>query len=100
MSRGCAPRAHGIACHLLPVDSVVGACAGWFRRNSSDPRTAAGYAASSVLPYSWDLKGKLLVMHGMADDNVLFLHGTDYSAGHRTWANPLRSWFTPARDTD
>jgi dipeptidyl-peptidase-4 len=37
---------------------------------------AAGYAASSVLPYATDLKGKLLVMHGMADDNVLFLHST------------------------
>jgi dipeptidyl-peptidase 4 len=37
---------------------------------------AAGYAASSVLPYAKDLKGKLLVMHGMADDNVLFLHST------------------------
>jgi dipeptidyl-peptidase-4 len=37
---------------------------------------AAGYAASSVLPYAQELKGKLLVMHGMADDNVLFLHST------------------------
>ncbi|MDP9083222.1 MAG: S9 family peptidase [Pseudomonadota bacterium] len=37
---------------------------------------SAGYAASSVLPYAKDLKGKLLVMHGMADDNVLFLHST------------------------
>ena len=37
---------------------------------------AAGYDASSVLPYAKDLKGKLLVMHGMADDNVLFLHST------------------------
>jgi dipeptidyl-peptidase-4 len=37
---------------------------------------AAGYAASSVLPYAKDLRGKLLVMHGMADDNVLFLHST------------------------
>ncbi|MGB6308834.1 MAG: S9 family peptidase [Steroidobacteraceae bacterium] len=37
---------------------------------------AAGYAASSVLSYAKDLKGKLLVMHGMADDNVLFLHST------------------------
>jgi dipeptidyl-peptidase 4 len=36
----------------------------------------AGYAASSVLPYAKNLKGKLLVMHGMADDNVLFLHST------------------------
>ena len=37
---------------------------------------ATGYTASSVLPYAKDLKGKLLVMHGMADDNVLFLHST------------------------
>jgi dipeptidyl-peptidase-4 len=37
---------------------------------------AAGYAASSVLPYAKDLRGKLLVIHGMADDNVLFLHST------------------------
>jgi dipeptidyl-peptidase 4 len=36
----------------------------------------AGYASSSVLPFAKDLKGKLLVMHGMADDNVLFLHST------------------------
>ena len=35
-----------------------------------------GYAASSVLPYAKDLKGKLLVMHGLADDNVLFLNST------------------------
>ncbi|MGA2190986.1 MAG: S9 family peptidase [Steroidobacteraceae bacterium] len=37
---------------------------------------AAGYEASSVLPYAKDLRGKLLVMHGMADDNVLFLNST------------------------
>jgi dipeptidyl-peptidase-4 len=37
---------------------------------------ADGYAASSVLPYAKGLRGKLLVMHGMADDNVLFLHST------------------------
>ena len=37
---------------------------------------AAGYEASSVLPYAKDLKGNLLVMHGMADDNVLFLNST------------------------
>lgn len=35
-----------------------------------------GYANSSVLPFVIDLKGKLLVMHGMADDNVLFLNST------------------------
>ena len=29
-----------------------------------------------MLPYAKDLRGKLLVMHGMADDNVLFLNST------------------------
>jgi dipeptidyl-peptidase 4 len=37
---------------------------------------AAGYDASSVFPYAAALAGKLLVVHGMADDNVLFLHST------------------------
>jgi dipeptidyl-peptidase-4 len=35
-----------------------------------------GYAKSSVLHYAEDLKGSLLIMHGMADDNVLFTHST------------------------
>jgi dipeptidyl-peptidase 4 len=37
---------------------------------------AAGFEASSVLPFAKNLKGRLLIMHGMADDNVLFLHST------------------------
>jgi dipeptidyl-peptidase 4 len=37
---------------------------------------AAGYEASSVLPYAQDLQGPLLLLHGMADDNVLFLNST------------------------
>jgi dipeptidyl-peptidase-4 len=37
---------------------------------------AAGYEASSVLPYAKDLRGQLLMIHGMADDNVLFLNST------------------------
>jgi len=36
----------------------------------------AGYTSSSVVPFVKDLKGKLLVIHGMADDNVLLLHST------------------------
>jgi dipeptidyl-peptidase-4 len=37
---------------------------------------ASGYEASSVLPYAQSLRGNLLVIHGMADDNVLFLNST------------------------
>ena len=35
-----------------------------------------GYRASSVFPYLHAITGPLLVMHGMADDNVLFTHTT------------------------
>jgi dipeptidyl-peptidase-4 len=37
---------------------------------------AAGYTGSSVLKYANNLRGPLLIMHGMADDNVLFAHST------------------------
>lgn len=42
-------------------------------RPQDNPR---GYAQSAVLRYAEDLQGRLLVIHGMADDNVLFLHST------------------------
>jgi len=35
-----------------------------------------GYLASSVFPYLKDLRGRLLIIHGMADDNVLFTNST------------------------
>jgi dipeptidyl-peptidase-4 len=35
-----------------------------------------GYAGSSVMTYADKLKGPILIMHGMADDNVLFAHST------------------------
>ena len=35
-----------------------------------------GYTGSSVMTYATGLKGPLLIMHGMADDNVLFAHST------------------------
>jgi dipeptidyl-peptidase-4 len=37
---------------------------------------ADGYQASSVLTYANQLRGPLLIVHGMADDNVLFTHST------------------------
>ena len=36
----------------------------------------SGYERSSVLPYTRDFKGRLLLVHGMADDNVLFTNST------------------------
>lgn len=39
-------------------------------------QNADGYEASAVFPYADGLKGKLLIYHGMADDNVLFTHST------------------------
>ncbi len=35
-----------------------------------------GYRAASVLTYAGQLRGSLLIYHGMADDNVLFTHST------------------------
>jgi dipeptidyl-peptidase-4 len=35
-----------------------------------------GYRVSNVLEYAQDLKRPLLLVHGMADDNVLFAHST------------------------
>jgi dipeptidyl-peptidase-4 len=37
---------------------------------------ADAYLAASVFPYAKDLKGDLLIYHGMADDNVLFTNST------------------------
>ena len=46
-------------------------------RYMGDPNVNAdGYAASNVLTGLDTLEGDLLVMHGMADDNVLFTHST------------------------
>ncbi len=35
-----------------------------------------GYRSSAVFPYLENLRGSLLLIHGMADDNVLFTHST------------------------
>ncbi|MFO0335982.1 MAG: alpha/beta fold hydrolase [Pseudomonadota bacterium] len=35
-----------------------------------------GYESSSVMAHAGGLSGRLLVIHGMADDNVLFTHST------------------------
>jgi dipeptidyl-peptidase-4 len=43
---------------------------------STPAANAAGYAASGVMQDAKALSGKLLLVHGMADDNVLFTHST------------------------
>lgn len=45
-----------------------------FMGNPNDVPDA--YEASSVFPYATQLKGPLLIYHGMADDNVLFKNST------------------------
>ena len=39
-------------------------------------KNAQGYQSSSVFPYVQNLKGPLMIYHGMADDNVLFTNTT------------------------
>jgi len=43
---------------------------------STPQANAAGYASANVLTYADRLKRPLLLVHGMADDNVLFAHTT------------------------
>jgi dipeptidyl-peptidase-4 len=43
---------------------------------STPQANAAGYAASNVLTYADRLRRPLLLVHGMADDNVLFANST------------------------
>src|SRR5690606_5831960 len=43
---------------------------------STPQANGKGYDASSVLEHAESLKGELLLVHGMADDNVLFTHST------------------------
>lgn len=46
-------------------------------RYMGDPQTEdEAYTNSSVFPYAKNLKGDLLIYHGMADDNVLFKNST------------------------
>ena len=46
------------------------------RYMSTPQANPAGYDASDVLTYTGKLSRPLLLIHGMADDNVLFTHST------------------------
>ena len=54
-----------------------------------------GYEASSVLSCANGLQGKLLVMHGMADDNVLFTHSTKLFRRLQTLGKPFEMMTYP-----
>jgi dipeptidyl-peptidase-4 len=45
----------------------------YLRHPKNNPK---GYRDSNVFPYVNNLSGKLLIIHGMADDNVLFSNST------------------------
>lgn len=50
---------------------------GYTERYMGNPNDVPeAYEKSSVFPYANNLKGDLLIYHGMADDNVLFKHST------------------------
>ena len=50
---------------------------------------AAGYESSSVLSHTQSLHGNLLLVHGMADDNVLFAHSTKLMQRLQTQNQPF-----------
>lgn len=52
-------------------------------------RNAAGYEASSIFPYAGRLRDPLLLMHGMADDNVLFANSTKLYAALQAAGKPF-----------
>lgn len=67
-------------------------------RYMGNPKTEkAAYEASSVFPYAKDLKGKLLIYHGMADDNVLFSHSTKLYKHLQDLAIPFESMDYPGK---
>jgi dipeptidyl-peptidase 4 len=55
------------------------------------------YLASSVFPYAKDLKGELLIYHGMADDNVLFTNSTKLYKHLQDLAIPFESMDYPGK---
>ena len=55
------------------------------------------YKAASVFPYAKDLKGDLLIYHGMADDNVLFTNSTKLYKHLQDLAIPFESMDYPGK---
>nr|WP_241664580.1 S9 family peptidase [Ningiella ruwaisensis] len=67
-------------------------------RYMGDPREVDdAYTASSVFPYAKNLKGDLLIYHGMADDNVLFTHSTKLYKHLQDLAIPFHTMDYPGK---
>ena len=55
------------------------------------------YTDSSVFPYAKNLRGPLLIYHGMADDNVLFKHSTKLYKHLQDMAKPFEVMDYPGK---
>lgn len=67
-------------------------------RYMGDPNTdSEQYDAASVFPYAGELKGPLLIYHGMADDNVLFTHSTKLYKHLQDLAKPFEVMDYPGK---
>ncbi|MDP5129492.1 MAG: S9 family peptidase [Paraglaciecola sp.] len=67
-------------------------------RYMGNPNTdKEAYTASSVFPYAKELKGDLLIYHGMADDNVLFTNSTKLYKHLQDLAIPFEAMDYPGK---
>ena len=64
---------------------------------STPQENAAGYDKSNVFPYIDDYRGNLLVMHGMADDNVLYTNATKLYQALQDKALPFEQMDYPGK---
>jgi dipeptidyl-peptidase-4 len=72
-----APQAFAVAVSGAPVSDWSLYDTHYTERYMGMPQqNPQGYAAGNVLTHAQNLRGPLLLIHGMADDNVLFTHST------------------------
>ena len=70
-----APEVFGVGVAGAPVSDWAGYDTGYTERYMGTPKSnPEGYYDSSVLNHVDELRGKLLIVHGMVDENVQFRH--------------------------
>jgi dipeptidyl-peptidase 4 len=62
-----------------------------------DPRTPDAYELANALEYAPEIKDPLLLIHGMADDNVVFDHSTALMAKLQAEAVPFETMVYPGQ---